>query len=223
MLVGSTRSASGQSAAQPMRAEAKARYDAGMAHYRARRYREAIGDFQAAAEIDPRREILFAEAQATRLAGDCPRAVTLYERFLATRPPPQQVEATRIALDRCRTVNPIPAAPAPVLLDRPPPPSTPSPRPWYRDPWGALFVAGGAAVLVPATILFATSFGAARDARSAAIYGSHGEQYEAARRRWKWGLGGMVLGVALAGVGATRIVSVGLDRGGARLALAGSF
>ncbi len=206
-----------------MRPEAKARYDAGMAHYRARRYREAIGDFQAAAEIDPRREILFAEAQATRLAGDCPRAVTLYERFLATRPPPQQVEATRIALDRCRVANVIPVALAPVLVDRPPPPATPSPRPWYRDPWGALLVAGGAVVLVPATIVFATSFGAAEDARRDRIYGAFGDQHEAALRRWKWGLGGMVLGAALVGLGATRIVSVGLDRGGARVALAGSF
>jgi hypothetical protein len=55
--------------------EAKARYDEAMKLYAAHQYRAAIVQLEAAYAIDPRREILFAQAQATRLAGDCAAAL----------------------------------------------------------------------------------------------------------------------------------------------------
>jgi tetratricopeptide (TPR) repeat protein len=82
-------------------AEAEAGYVRGLAHYAARDFHRAIAEFEAAFALDPRPELLFAEAQAFRLDGDCPRALELYRRFLATRPPPLQVQATQLGLDRC--------------------------------------------------------------------------------------------------------------------------
>ncbi len=93
--------------------EARAHYDAGMAHYQARAFVEAARAFAAARAIEPRPEWLFAEAQATRLSGDCPRAVRLYQEFLATSPPPPQVQATALALSRCERADVAPAPSTP--------------------------------------------------------------------------------------------------------------
>jgi tetratricopeptide (TPR) repeat protein len=82
-------------------AEAEADYVRGLAHYAARDFHRAIAQLEAAFALDPRPEFLFAEAQAFRLDGNCPRALELYRRFLATRPPPLQVQATQLGLDRC--------------------------------------------------------------------------------------------------------------------------
>lgn len=103
-----------------MSAAARRLYDAGMQSYATRDYVAAAQSFAQAYAIDPQREILFAQAQATRLGGDCPAAVPLYRRFLATDPPARQVDATRIALARCETAAAAspdagsPAAPPPL-------------------------------------------------------------------------------------------------------------
>ena len=124
-------------------------------------FRRRSQALRAAYALEPRREILFAEAQATRLGGDCRAAVPLYERFLATDPPPRQVEAARIALGRCRDAGRDRAAGArsrrPPRRQRRPaagvPPPAPvaaavarrrrTPAPWHRDPTGAV-LAGSA-------------------------------------------------------------------------------
>ena len=136
----------------PMNAAAKLRYDKGLELYGRREYRAAIEEFEEGFAVEPRREFLFAEAQAYRLAGDCARAVPLFNRFLATQPSAIQIDATRLALDRCAHQAPPPPAietrgpdlralPQPRLpiQDRSPP------APWWRDPWG-LGALGGAVV-----------------------------------------------------------------------------
>ena len=84
-----------------MRPEAAALYKRGLERFGGRDYAGALADLEAGYAIDPRREFLFAEGQAKRLAGDCKSAVTLYQRFLATNPSPVQANATQIALGRC--------------------------------------------------------------------------------------------------------------------------
>ena len=69
-----------------MHPAAQALYDRALAAFAARDYPAAIRDTEAGYAIDPRREFLFAEAQAKRLAGDCRGAVVLYQRFLTTAP-----------------------------------------------------------------------------------------------------------------------------------------
>ena len=71
-----------------MRPEAQALYDRGLGRFQTHDYASATADFEAGYAIEPRREFLFAEGQAKRLAGDCKGAVALYQRFLTTNPPP---------------------------------------------------------------------------------------------------------------------------------------
>src|SRR5262245_38585026 len=55
----------------PMSPDARAHYDRGLALYQAKDYAGAIREFEVGYAAEPRREFLFAEAQAKRLAGDC--------------------------------------------------------------------------------------------------------------------------------------------------------
>ena len=71
-----------------MRPEAAALYKRGLERFGGRDYAGAVADLEAGYAIESRREFLFAEGQAKRLAGDCKGAVTLYQRFLATNPAP---------------------------------------------------------------------------------------------------------------------------------------
>jgi tetratricopeptide (TPR) repeat protein len=137
-------------------AEAEAGYVRGLAHYAARDFHRAIAELEAAFALDPRPEFLFAEAQAFRLDGNCLRALELYRRFLATRPPPLQVQATQLGLDRCAAsaatsaasgsvaaASSVPLAPGPdpasasrLLIDRTPPTAPPSALARLaHDPW----------------------------------------------------------------------------------------
>jgi tetratricopeptide (TPR) repeat protein len=156
----------------PMNAAAKARYDQGLELYGRRNFRAAIEEFEEGFAIEPRREFLFAEAQAYRLAGDCAHAVPLFNRFLETQPSAIQIDATRLALDRCAHQPPPPkveARPpeARVLPQpRPPIPEPPPPRAWWRDPWG-LGALGGAVVAAGVGGGFLLASGQAWDAAHA--------------------------------------------------------
>jgi hypothetical protein len=202
--------ARGDEPAAPMRPEARAKYDEGLGHYAAGRYPAAVAALEAAYALDPRREILFAQAQATRLGGDCPRAVTLYERFLATDPPARQVEATQLALNRCRqalaapTGKP-PAAQGPrssspaagdLLRATPPPPR----GPWYRDVAGGVMAAGALVSAGVATGFMVSAHRADQRSRppQATTYGEFEGPHQQAQRRMTVGTAALVTSVALA-------------------------
>jgi hypothetical protein len=155
-----------------MTPEARARYDRGLALYQAKDYAGAMKAFEEGFALEPRREFLFAGAQARRLAGDCRGAVPLYQRFLEMTPPPVQASATHIALARCAqqmaaekpAPAPLPVAPAPA----PPPP------PWTRDRGGAALLGAGVVGLAVGGAFLAASFAALpdADARTHADYGA---------------------------------------------------
>jgi len=113
-----------------MRPEAAALYTSGLERFAARDYAGAIADLEAGYAIEPRREFLFAEGQAKRLAGDCKGAVALYQRFLATNPSPVQANATQMALGRC--AQHLADHPDIVVVEppKPLPPPPPPPPPW---------------------------------------------------------------------------------------------
>jgi hypothetical protein len=218
--------ATDEAPAAAMAPEVRAQYDAGMAHYTAREFAAAARAFHAAYAVDPRREILFAEAQATRLAGDCAAAVGLYQAFLATQPPQQQVEATQLALARCRDVQ----APAPLL---PPvlassagstPPSPPPPHPiWWRDRVGLSLAAGA---LVSWGIALGFGVAAARadkDARAVANYDVAEERRHAAEDRARWAQRAAIAGAAFTTAATGRFVWVGLHRATPIVGVEGRF
>jgi iron complex outermembrane receptor protein len=195
----------------PMRPEAKAHYDAGMAAYGARAYRDAIAAFKAAHALDPRREILFAEAQATRLAGDCPAARVLYDAFLATKPPGQQVDAVRIALARCdesaRPTAPEPPKPPMLIAPAPPPPPTALER---HLP--SLVLAGSGVVAIGAgAFLLQSAFVDDDAAARQDVYGDFANDRRSAERKWRWGIAGVLGGSVLLAAGVGRSIWVSLD------------
>lgn len=62
---------------------AKAAYQAARGAFDAGRYEEAADAFEAAYGLDPNPALLANAAEARRVAGDCPGALALYERYLA--------------------------------------------------------------------------------------------------------------------------------------------
>ncbi len=206
-------------------------YELGMAHFRARGFSEAARAFEAALALDPRPEILFALAQATRLSGDCPAARPLYQRFLATEPPPHQVEATRIALARCEGRAP---PPGPVVAPLPAPPAVqaaavprqPQAR-WWADPLGGA-LAGAAVLSLGAGVgLLVAARLADGEHREALAYPRANERRAAAQNRQRWAavalLSGAALGVGAAGRWWWLGGSAGGPAGRAALALGGRF
>jgi tetratricopeptide (TPR) repeat protein len=216
-----------------MRPETRALYDRGLAAYQSKDYATAIGAFEQGFALEPRREFLFANAQARRLAGDCRGAVPLYQRFLEMGPPPVQASATQIALGRCAqqmaTEKRAPP-PAPVVVVPPPPPAPPPP--WTHDRLGAALLTTGVVGLAVGGGFLAASFAALPSADAPMSMKS---AYDAARSsadtRHAIGVVGLVGGAALVAAGVARYAWIRHERrvratlvivpGG--LALGGSF
>ena len=188
-----------------MRPDAQALYDRAVAAFAARDYAAAVRDLEASYALDPRREILFTEAQAERLSGDCRGAVVLYQRFLSTRPPGVQVEATQLGLARC--AQELARRPEVVVMTPPPAPAPPRPPPppWWRDPWGLTLTAAGiAAAGVGAGFLVAGEL-ARSDAGDAATYDAYVRRWSAASDRLDVAAGALAIGGALVAAGVGRL------------------
>ena len=198
----------------PMTSEARAHYDQGLRLYGDRDFPAAIREFEAGFALEPRREFLFGEAQAYRLAGDCARAVPLYERFLGSGPSPLQVDATRLALDRCaRRPATVAPEPKPAVVAPPnAPPSAPATEraPWWRDRWalGALG-AGLAATGVGAGFILASRSAADQaNGPGTTHYGDYSRLWDTAERRQTIGIATLAGGGALLAAGALRLLWV---------------
>ena len=191
-----------------MRPEAAALYTRGLERFSARDYAGAIADLEAGYAIEPRREFLFAEGQAKRLAGDCKGAVALYQRFLATNPHAVQANATQIALGRC--AQHLADHPEVVVVEppRPPPPPPPPPPKWWRDPCGLGFTGAGVAAISVGVGFIAASYAARDDAEAARTLDPYSNRWSTAESRWQVGVGTLALGAALTAVGVTRFVVV---------------
>ena len=180
-----------------MSGEARAHYDRGLGLYTAKDYAAAVAELEAGYALDPRREFLFAEAQAQRLAGDCQRAVPLYQRFLATLPAAVQVNAAQVGLARCAQQLAI----TPPVQQPPPMTPAPPPAPWYRDSVGGALLSGGVLGLgVGAGFLIA----AAVFHNHGANYDDYNQQQNNLERRANIGVGALVTGALLTGAAAYR-------------------
>lgn len=217
--------------------EALAHWNRGLAAHAAHRYQAASAEFAACYRLEPRRECLFAWAQAARLAGDCAVARELYRRYLQADVSPRQAEAARSQLAACEAQltdraaadpasPPIePAPPAAVAAVRTAPPlASPAPAaPWYRDAWGDALAVSGVAAVAAGAVLYAV---ARRDAASSApTYDAYAEQLGRAGRTRDWAIVALGSGAALIAGGvvhmalATRPPRVEVAVGHAELAL----
>lgn len=170
--------------ASAMSDEVRAHWERGLAEHAARRYEAASAAFEACYLLDPRREFLFAWAQAARLAGDCATATTLYRKYLQVAASARQADAAQTQITTCEAVlaararatepaaerspatvepqgAPTGAAPAsesaPVSAPGPEPVEVRSRSPWYLDLWGDVLVGSGAAALTAGTLMYVSS------------------------------------------------------------------
>jgi len=197
----------------PMSAEARAHYEQGLRLYGDHDFPAAIREFEAGFALEPRREFLFGEAQAYRLAGDCARAVPLYERFLGSGPSALQVDATRLALDRCARRPPPKAAPPAVPAPAAAPPIVP-PRaeraPWWHDRWALGALGAGLATTGVGLGFVIAAHSAADQANGAGTmrYADYNRLWDLADHRQTIGVATMAAGGALLAAGAFRLVWV---------------
>ena len=198
--------------------EARAHYEHGLELYGEKDYAGAIRELDAGYGLDPRREFLFAEAQAHRLNGDCKSAVPLYKKFLDSDPDDVQVNAAHIALSRCAeqmatAAPPQPARPttaastlAPVL----PASRTSAPAdPWYKDAVGGVLLGAGVAALALGTGFTFAALSASDDAKqSSATYPDYKSRYATALGRSNIEFGAFAAGAALTGAAMYRYFRV---------------
>jgi tetratricopeptide (TPR) repeat protein len=177
-----------QSAEHPS-TDAQSHVDKGLALYESKDYEHAASELQAAYELKKDRDVLYALAQAKRLAGDCSSALAHYREFLESNPPTKQADLARKNMARCEEARapaaPIPPAPA----STPAPPLSPSsdthasvrssepiepvhpPRQaWYRDLPGDLLLGGGAVSGLVGGYFFYASGSELQSAKSASRY-----------------------------------------------------
>ena len=191
-----------------MKPEAAALYTRGLERFGARDYAAALADLEAGYAIDPRREFLFAEGQAKRLAGDCKGAVALYQRLLATQPTAVQANATQMALGRC--AQHLAEHPEVVVVEQPRPalPPPPPPPKWWHDPFGLAFTGAGVAALGVGVGFIAASRSAQHDAENAPTYDPYDQRWATAESRRQVGVGTVALGTALTAIGVARFVLI---------------
>ena len=200
-----------------MSEDARAHYERGLALYTAKDYTGAIRELEAGYTIEPRREFLFAEAQARRLDGDCKNAVPLYRRFLASEPEDVQANAAHIALGRCAeqmASAPPPVAARPAQRAAPPPPPAPRPpppppAPWYQDGVGAALLGAGVVGLVTGSVYTVAARAARDDANQAApTYPDYARLWDTARSRSQIAIAGFAAGATLASAAIVRYLRV---------------
>lgn len=203
----------------PVSAEAKAHLDRALTEFAAERYGAAAIEFQAAYASEPRREILFAWAQAERLRGACSDAITLYRQFLNLSPPEDEADKARALLARCeaaesekkaatqRQAGPDETRTSEPLSTEPQPPAAQvtvgGQRAWYQDTLGDVLLGSGIAVAGLGTGLILHARSRANDATR---YSEFEKQAEAADKQYRIGLVAVVAGGALVGLGVTRFL-----------------
>jgi tetratricopeptide (TPR) repeat protein len=93
------------SSEEAQRAEVHRHFDAGMAHFNLREYKQAIAEFQAAYRLKPDPVFLYNLGQSYRLADDPEQALYFYRAYLRTSdeaPNRSEVEGRIVVLEKLR-------------------------------------------------------------------------------------------------------------------------
>jgi tetratricopeptide (TPR) repeat protein len=184
---------------------ARPHLEAGLRAYEAGDFATAVAELEAGLAIDPAPVFRYALGQVERRRGDFGKAIAHYEAFLAAVHDPQQAEAARIQLARCREAlaaeapppSP-PSPPPPSPTDAPPAEAPAEARPrWWTDGWGgALAVVGVVGVALGVGLVVEAN---QRIADADRDYDAYLAAREAQPRRTA---GWIVLGVGAAALGA---------------------
>ncbi len=150
-------------------------------------------ELQAAYDLDPNPDLLYAIGQVYVKLERCPDAITYYRRYLDTKPPAQAMVDTKQAIDTCEKQAP----------PKPPPPSGPpvapatQARPWYKDPVGGALVVSGIVSGVVGLVLYTSARSKLDDAEAAPNLAEYTDLVDGARTYRTYSVlligGGMIL------------------------------
>jgi len=186
-----------------------------------RHWRKALDELNIAYTLDPEPELLYAIAQLHVALGECPQAITFYERYIASKPTEAREAVARKAIAICKTnppppepsaddeptarppapPPPPPPAPAPVQV-APSPPAPPVDQPWYRDTVGDVLVGGGVVAGVVALVSYRSALSDLDGANAATTYPAQSQLYDSAQSSRNIAL--------VTGAGAVVLVGVGV-------------
>jgi hypothetical protein len=184
------------------------------AFHEQRHWRKALDELNIAYTLDPQPELLYAIAQLHVALGDCPQAITFYERFIASKPTEAREAVARKAIAICKT-NPPPPEPSaddeqparpptpppqPVVI-QPAPAPQPQESPWYRDSVGDALVGGGIVAGVIALVMYRSALSDLDAANIATTYPDQTKLYDQAQTSRTFALVFGAGGLALVGAG----------------------
>jgi hypothetical protein len=176
----------GSAAAQaPATDAADARYQAGIRLYLEKDYTSAARELALSYAASPRRETLFAWAQAERLQGNCVAAQELYKKYIELGPPPAQAELAARHLAHCQEI---------------------APPPWYHDAWGDLFLGAGAAAILAGGVFLSFSIAEAGSRSDAPNYSAYADRTQTADQNRTIGYVALGAGAALVSAGILRFL-----------------
>lgn len=168
---------------------AKVHLDKAAAAHKAGNYDEARKELEIAYTLEPKPALLYAIGQVHVMQGQCPQAITFYERYLDSKPGEAQAAKAREAIETCRKL----AAPekpveAPVVVvekpvEKPfvvekPVTIVTSIRPWYTDLVGDVLVGAGLAAGVASVIFYRGALADRDAAESVMSYDSYDDLLE---------------------------------------------
>lgn len=192
--------------------EAKKHIEKATEAHQAQKYDVALSELQAAYQLDPQPDLLYAIGQVQVKLNNCPDAIQSYQKFLDTKPAPEPAAAANEAIKTCQDelAKAQPPPPPPPQPQPPPPPPPPQPEgtPFYKDVVGDALVGVGVAASVGGFVMYMSARGKLDDADKATTYMDHQSLVDAAhsRRTVAVILGGV--GVAALGVGVWRYTQV---------------
>jgi tetratricopeptide (TPR) repeat protein len=200
-----------QATSEPMSEESRQILEKGLRLFGEKNYQAALAEFEQGYALEPRREFLFAMAQAERLRGNCPRAIDLYRHFLATKPTEKQIEAARSGMARCLEQQPLEATVLPTPRSRAGSMPQDSAKPltvktdgtrrerrkWTHDVVGHVLLGAGVASLAVGGLFYVRSSSSVDDAHAATAYDDYQSAIDDAQSQRTVAVVGLLAGTAL--------------------------
>jgi tetratricopeptide (TPR) repeat protein len=164
-----------QQKVEAKKTEAKKHIAAATEAHQAEKYDVALTELQAAYDLDPQPDLLYAIGQVQVKLNNCPEAIMSYEKFLESKPATEPASAANEAITTCReqlAAQP-PPPPPPDPVPQPAPPRPPESKPFYKDVLGDALVGVGVAAATGGVVFYLGARGKLDDAEKAATYAEH--------------------------------------------------
>lgn len=184
--------------ANTLSADARLHFIAGYRAFNAKDYKTASKEIETAYKLDPEVPLLYTWALQEKAAGNCARAVDLFQKYLYSDISKPQADAARKAIDDCGGV---PGVEPKAELKAEPVIDAPGGYKWYRDKPADALAAGGVVGLLIGTVYFVKAGRSASAAAGAFYLDDHDRLRSDATHQRNIGIGATVIGGVLAGAG----------------------